>query len=180
MTTIFIAESTNARKKERIPAQRAFDELQADGRWDVIRHPCSGPFDYADGLMAVWGLPGDLIIVEHDLAPTVADVERLELCLHPRCAGTYWMSSITTGYRVAKTSALNTQPRQDFVEPGCKFADMTGIGFVRIHPEQRRTPIKRVVWGDVCGEVNRVVGGPWHLHWPTIKHYHGMMELVNV
>lgn len=178
---IFRAFSTSYVRRQDIErGERAIEAIAADGRWEVINWPCSGPYDYSDGLARVWSHPGDLLIVEHDLAPTIADVARIELCLHPRCAGAYWMSSVTTGRLRPSTSALNRLPSQDFVPPGTPWADLTGIGFARIKESARRRAPVRAEWGWVCEAVNNAVGGPWHIHWPTIPHHHGLMEVKHV
>lgn len=57
-------------------------------QWAFVHQACGPDTRYEDGLKALWG-QDDLVILEHDLVPTLEVLAALEPARHPLCAQAY-------------------------------------------------------------------------------------------
>lgn len=134
---------------------------------------CEHSLDYALALRENWHTPGDLIIIEHDMAPTMAMLDALVRCPEPQCAQAYWLSGVSTGLRQPVLAAYGTS-LDDTIDYGDPYARRVGIGLVKIAKESRILLPPLVGWEAVCTAVNESVRyNRWHIHYPACMHYHG-------
>lgn len=56
--------------------------------WNILHQPCGQDTRYEDALKALW-TQDDLVILEHDLVPSLGDLLALEPAHHPLCAQAY-------------------------------------------------------------------------------------------
>lgn len=128
---------------------------------------CGDDFDYWRGLNEYWDGGATIVNVEHDMEFSDGLVEGLLACPEPLCAYAYkvWPSA----WRRFVYAQSNVGR---WIEQGDERADFSSIGFCKITSEARTGPLKRFPWKFVEQSVNQAVAGPWHIHWPEIKHYH--------
>lgn len=182
---IYYAYTPDTRKWERGPSLRAVDALRAAG-YQVDAHPCRGDKDYSLGLRAAWTHPGDLIILEHDMAPTVAQMDELVACPHPLCAFAYWIVLAQVGHRpmlsacVGPMGTLIGNQLNPRILYGTNHAGYSAIGCCKLDQATRSqmAEIPPCYWSEVEMYVNRAVqvAGEWHIHYPVVNHHHGFME----
>jgi len=143
--------------------------------------PCRDPGDYTRALSSLWGRGHDLIIVEHDLVPGIAEVAALIRCDHRICAWGYLVHTATTRRRESVVAHSCFDGHQLVpVKAGASFADTFSLGFTMMRREfQSLVPAQ--LWGGATWEVladrlyelARERGVRAHLHWPVIQHLHG-------
>jgi hypothetical protein len=143
------------RPADQAPCWEALSVLRDERGWDVYDIPCVEEYDYAEGLNDWWEALDDVIIVEHDIAPTVEQVRELEECPEPFCsmdyAGPSWSSWAAVPYAVCIGLAkLSSRLREG---------------------STRRPFVPRVHWHDVGGALEQVIGRP-HVHPGPVAHYH--------
>jgi hypothetical protein len=143
------------RPADQVPCWDALGVIRLEEEWLVYDIPCVEEYDYAEGLNNYWTPRGGVLIVEHDIAPTVDQVRELEQCPELFCAMDYagpgWLSWATV-------------------------LDTTCIGLAklsnRLHEGNSRQPfVPRVPWRDVGGTLEQCFGRP-HIHPGPVAHYH--------
>ncbi len=137
---------------------------QARGKYRVVDRCTDGRTDYADFIRAYWG-SDDMIVIEQDKEPAMADLRELASCGRPACCFPYPVSFWRDGHT----------PMSLWTE---RFP--YGMGFVKFSREvQLAVPASE--WyadGDrwyIDGRVEDAVMkrfGPMHLHERFIKHNH--------
>ena len=120
--------------------------------WDLA---CTAPSDYATMLNMLAMAGTSVVVVEHDIVPTVPLVSELLACAAPVCAHDYQ------------------------VGPGVNWADIPGalgLGLAKVTgaawdaiTEQPRVPI--VSWDQVAGELATRLP-PVHVHHGPVRHNH--------
>ena len=120
--------------------------------WDVA---CTTPDDYATALNMIATASTSVVVVEHDIVPTVPLVSELLACAAPVCACDYQ------------------------VGPGVNWADIPGalgLGLAKVTgaawdaiTERPRVPI--VSWDQVAGELASRLP-PVHVHHGKVVHNH--------
>lgn len=139
-----------------------------------------GDFDYWKALHDVWYGPDTLVNVEHDMEFSDELVQGLLDCPHPLCTYPYLCWIRERGHYVYTPTADGR-----WVSEGRPWADTSTLGFVKIAPEARVRPLRRMIWKflehSVCiavagfSQVEKDVLGnrrAWHVHWPAVKHFH--------
>jgi hypothetical protein len=153
----------------------------------VVEWPCEdntpGASDYERKFRQLWG-KDDLIVVEHDVVPTMEGLVRLAECPHDLCARVYrfYLASHDEpdkllGFNMCRV--LMPGGSQGYVADGETEADFVGFGMTRISMRfQVAHPVLDFPWGGwgnldsrfcewTCG-----MGLKWHVHWPCAKHNH--------
>lgn len=164
-----------------VPIVRPLDQvecwrtLQRLAGCDILHYMCEDLFDYHVGLMKAWDSDGDLIIVEHDMAPTPKQIIDMANCKEEICTRPYWIGPATSGRTDATISITTEVGRPNREVP---YAIHSAIGLVKISGSLRKRLPKpnRNVWFSVEGEINKIVqqaGLQWHCHYPLVAHNHG-------
>lgn len=91
--------------------------------WTVMHCLCDDPYAYERYLLSVWGQ--DLIIVEHDIVPTVEMLISLAECPHPLCVQAYKGNK---QFVQMKDTGEAWEP----ITEGDEWCDIAGLGLVRI------------------------------------------------
>lgn len=151
-------------------------------RFPVVPVLCEGPFDYWRGVAAPWDSDATLVLLEHDMECSDALVSELLACPHPACSHayqmhiprTYWAHNVSTAGWHPPIDPLSQYTARGirWVAPGDEWADFSGIGFCKLTPAARTTPLRRDAWQGVEISVNAAINARWHLHWPGVEHYH--------
>lgn len=124
---------------------------------------------YWRGLSALWDSPDTIVNVEWDMEFSPALVDALLACPHPLCTHAYQMHIPRTYYA---HSARRDGMDGFWLGKGVEWAAYSAIGFCKIAPQARVRPLARDVWRGVEMQVNAATDGPFHVHWPAIRHYH--------
>lgn len=171
---ILICHNPSNRPTERQPAIAAQSAIwNACPPGEVVIAPCWQSLDYALAIRENWQTPGDLIIIEHDMAPTLKMIDELVRCPEPQCAQAYWLSGVSTGRREPVLAAYATS-LENTIAYGDRYARRVGIGLVKIAKSSRILLPALVGWEGVCTAVNDSVRFErWHIHYPACVHYHG-------
>lgn len=164
-------------------------EVEKQACWDalatlretylVIDVPCLSETDYEAALQLLWGVD-DLILVEHDIAPTQAMILSLTTCPHPCCAQAYTLYPATTALDVPVLAhRKDSGYGLSWICEGAEFADRAGLGLTKISKAaQLQTPPqvwRTGRWFDVDTRVSEalaVEGFRFHIHWPQVAHHH--------
>lgn len=164
----------------REPEQRATWEacrvLEAYG-YRVEHMPCLGEWGYAKGLRSWWEWPGELVLLEQDLAPTPADVRDLLSCPYGLCAARYSLYPVSThlGAPVLAHRFWDGEHLRWVLE-GEEFAHLAGFGLVRF-PSRLRWPgmVPIVPHRELDTRLSRRLSAQsdllWHLH-REVPHHH--------
>lgn len=143
-------------------------------RFTVKPVKCVGDFDYSIGLAEAWATTSTVVNVEHDLQVSDDLIQALIDCPHPACAQTYPL------YAASGTHGTDKGPIYPYCEHnpgpwvvfGVEWAEWAAPGFIKIQPEARTGPFPTKHWLSVEAATNHFTAGPWHLHWPSVEHYH--------
>lgn len=155
MVTLLHLYCPGLRPADQTPTWEALADLRRLNGVNVV--DCAGPdaLDNARALQANWWLPDDLLTLEQDIVPTVAQVRELVGCREPVCAFDFRLSHGV---------------------PWSEVPGGTGIGLWKASERARRwvtsTPqVPQVPWHDLAGELWERVG-PAHVHRPLVAHNH--------
>ncbi len=103
-------------------------------------------------------------------------IQALLGCPHPLCTHAYklyWPSTHAMrphyGHSVGRKAHIGGGK---WVEPNAEWAHYSGIGFCKITPEARVRPLRREHWSLLDIQVTAATEGRWHIHWPSVEHYH--------
>lgn len=164
---LFVAPDPSHRPEERAPAMErilALDDHYPLTVWDV-----NDTFDYSRGMATAWKQPGTLVNIEHDMAVYPEQVAELLTCPCDLCAFAYWIAPATTGRHEPVIGVR-------LIEGESRWAYDTAIGLCKIKERQRLGTIPICDYKSVETYVWNRVGGPWHIHYPPVTHYHGFSE----
>lgn len=154
-TLIFHPYTPQVRLADQWYCWEALAHLSQAG-WDKQVHvPCFQPLDYARRLQAIWAKGWDIIIVEHDIAPSIPQVTLMETCQSDFCAQDYWL------------------PNGDLWS---HLATEACFGLCRITLAAQRlvvpTPqVPQVTWRELASTLSPRLP-PWHLHTQPADHHH--------
>lgn len=155
VTTVLHPYVPGLRSVDQAKCWEALVPIHALPNVKVVDFPCQEDYDYADGLERWWDGEDVVVIVEHDIAPTPAQVRELIECPELFCsmdyAGPNWPS-----WAVSTIAACIGLAKLDG-----KLYKMT----------DRRPCVPRVHWHDVGGALWDVFG-PAHIHPGPVAHYH--------
>ena len=133
-------------------------------------------YAYWASLAQIWRHSDVFVNVEWDMQFSPALVENLLACSYPLCTHAYQMHIPRTywahGQLPPEPGLRETASCIQWVSEGEQLASIPGLGFCKIAPSVRLAVPERCEWPAVEQMVNRVVQGPWHVHWPAIDHYH--------
>ena len=166
----------------------ALEPIRRWGPLPVLDAPCLRDTDYAEALASVWDLGWDLLVVEHDLVPTLDCVRRLATCSGPVCAQAYPLHPQTTRLpRSVWSPKVWDGHRYLWVEALAERADAFGLGCTVLRGQfQRAVPAslwRRQPWWQldtVLSGLARERRLQAHVHWPSISHLHGEPVAVPV
>jgi len=168
------------RRKETIEwLQSHVEELTSRG-WRIVECPCEGDDDYENGFRSLWG-EDDLIILEHDVVPTLDALLALADCGRDLCAQAYqfyFRSNDAPGEMLGFNMCRVVLPggAQGYVPDGADQADFVGFGMTKIARHfqvNNRLDLPAGRWGDLDSRFCEWVRGrgfTWHVHWPYVKH----------
>jgi hypothetical protein len=143
------------RPVDQAPCWEALSVLRQE--WDDVVYdiPCVGEYDYAEGLDRYWKPYAGVLIVEHDIAPTIEQVRELEGCPGLFCAMDYAGPSWPSWAAVPYATCIGLAKLSNSLHEG----------------STRRPFVPRVHWHDVAGALEQVIGRP-HIHPGPVAHYH--------
>lgn len=77
------------RQRDTWTALNALEPALGARGWEIVHAPLDGDHGYDDALLEAWRAPGDLVLLEHDMVPTLDMLVGMETCEHPLCAQKY-------------------------------------------------------------------------------------------
>lgn len=143
------------RPADQQPCWEALGELRLHHSIDVVDWACKGPFGYREALLSVWYWSVDLVIVEHDIVPSILEIDVLRLCPNEFCAFDY-----------------QCHGKGGWTE----IPEGLGLGLSKITQKARvavkQTPqVPRVGWLEIAGEMRDRLP-PVHVHPQLADHRH--------
>lgn len=169
---------------ERRPAADRADtdtlrRLLAVGGWDVLPWRLEGPWAYWELLRDLWGwdTADPLVIVEHDVVPTVEQLAAMCDCAAPACTTPYPL-------RHGEPSVWDQLPDADRIgyrdwSAIPEYVGGSSLGCVTLTKALRDEvgPPRRVAWDWLAEAVSDqlvAAGVLWHVHiGPAIHHHRG-------
>ncbi len=135
-------------------------------RYTVVDKLCEGKYGYNDFLAENWGKGEDIVIVEMDMVPTIADLEELVSCSKTHCNFPYRPGL----YPIIRLKNFET----------IFFTEFWGMGFARISSTaQEQIPIESWNRASSWLILDRSIATPliskfghYHLHKRLVKHNH--------
>lgn len=160
---------------------RPEDQVETKKRMAALKHyyPTKSvlakePDDYWKALCSVWNIDDDIINVEQDNVPTLAQIDELNACPYPLCTYPYW--------RKEQIVLWDLTPDRQWVsleEPVPDFVKGSGFGCVKIGKPIRelvditKYPVKQFEWWSIDTWFSTqllATGSEWHVHMPFVKH----------
>lgn len=137
---------------------------------DLMEVVCEGN-SWTDTFRHLWGTR-DFIVLEHDIEIRQSYYDWLVGCPYSHCAVAYKLypsPAIPPRYAHRKSY-------WEFIEEGCETARYVGFGLTKLSRDVQDQPLpKHLRWYDLDSQVSALVSehhGPWHVHWPEVKHHH--------
>lgn len=170
------------------PAPQYFSRTQATQHvlrnWPtaipILWTPVGADHRYETAVRQQWGCD-DFIILEQDIVPTWGHVQGLAACPYPLCTVAYALNQ-PIAYDQFHGELVQRNYRSDgsryWIPYGTEWADLTGLGFVRIRREwaQAHPPTwQSGVWSDLDARLSWWTyqqGVRWHVHYPLVRHQH--------
>lgn len=131
--------------------------------------PCVEDTDYAEGVKLGWESSAEnLVIIEHDIFPTLNQLLEILDCPQPLCNCVYWSGPKHTGLEKPVIPHRMYIPGP-FIELSndIDFVRYSGLGFVKIKRflrENNKVPIVHWQNLDVGISHSLALGPLWHLH----------------
>ena len=138
-------------------------------QYDVALIVCDDDLAYSRGIIAHWNDDAPLVLIEHDIEWSDAQITEVIACNYSLCSIAYPLHWANTGHVVDEFAHKNDGMP---VAYGTEWAQWSAIGFCKIARSARTGPFAECHWRRVEDAVNATVVGPWHLHWPPAKHHH--------
>lgn len=130
-----------------------------------------------------WNRGGDLMILEHDVLPTLRMVREMATCPHEVCVQAYRLHPPNYGYPKSMlcfedsiTGKMASELHQD-------FTSYSGFAFIRFKASvQKKVSAIRCQWYGVdtlwCSQARKILGENFiHIHRPEMPHFHGVEVL---
>lgn len=136
------------------------------------------PDDYWKALCLWWNTDEDIINIEQDNVPTLAQVNEIATCPYPLCTYPYWRKEelVVWDYRPSPGAVKDWVALE---EPIPDFVKGSGFGCVKIAPSVRKLidittyPVKETEWWSIDTWFSTQLlstGIEWHVHMPFVKH----------
>ena len=142
--------------------------------------PVGADTRYEDEIHHRWG-HDDLIILEQDIVPSWGHLQNLIACPYPLCTVAYPLNQpMAPGQFHGELVQRNYRAdgSRYWIPYGTEWADLTGLGFVRIrqawqwaHPPAWQAG----VWSDLDARISWWTYQQkirWHVHYPLARHHH--------
>lgn len=133
----------------------ALAELRLEVVTQILDWPCEDDYAYARGLGVGVGATSKVVVVEHDIAPTPAQVRELADCPRDFCAMDYYLPNGMLWTEVADHACLG-------------LAKISEAAWDRT---SARPAVPMVHWRDLAGSVDKRIG-PAHVHDGPVAHHH--------
>ena len=148
---------------------------------------CTGPTDYEDTVKALWNDPGDLIIWEHDMYPSLKMVQRLISCEQEICCQQCHIrptpeEEYPYAHRVREFHAFNDTAgytTERWATAFDTFCDLWGLGLTKLSKTARMcmrpTHWQPGQWFNLDGRISHAYylkGLRAHIHYPPCQHDH--------
>lgn len=185
MTVLFFPFTTAGAKVETLTFIKHMHDLK-DPKikvvWANFDHCAIG---YGLYLEAIWG-KDDIVILEHDLVPTLEMLNALIACKHPFICGQYYLiHPVSTHLEKSGACQYNYDRNLNPVSMEGKpdFCDATGFGFTKIPLRvQLKVPMTLGTWialdSRFMTKAYKVLGANMvHIHYPEVKHLHGDLSV---
>jgi hypothetical protein len=142
---------------------------------------CDELDDYANGVSSVWNSEcRNLWIIEHDIIPTASIIEELEECNYLICAPLYFSDPSHTGLEnmIIPHRFYGTDGKLHWISAGMEFADIVGLGCVKIHKMIRHEIPGAILQGlgwqkfdeILTGTINNLAEMKFHIHNIWVEH----------
>lgn len=167
-------------------------QAHRDGRAVAIcRVWCIDDTSYEHMIRSLWSCTDDIIIIEHDIVPSIAQYYEIMDCPHQFCAGVYYL--FYEGWKEPVYSAsywIGSEIHQ--VKEGDEYCQWPSLGFVKFGAPRPKLTLddgyidgRDHSWNNLdgalqgtfldnlwveAGRPNRDEFKPWHLHWPIVTH----------
>lgn len=172
----FYAEGARDDETER--ARLRFWELRRMPRWarwgiDFAEFRCDGTFGYHLALrQAAEQTNLALVVVEHDMMPTEADLAGLLDCDDDFCACAYRLYPKTTNCSVPVWAHRNADGT--WIDSGQERAGRVGLGVTLLTVGPLREALRQGPWewGVLDDRLSKAIAATWHVHWPAVEHLH--------
>lgn len=140
------------------------------------------PDDYWKALCLWWNTDEDIINIEQDNVPTVAQIDELAACPYPLCTYPYWRKEQIVLWDYLPGMDDDPTGRRSWVsleEPVPDFVKGSGFGCVKIGKSVRelvnitKYPVKQYEWWSIDTWFSTqllATGIEWHVHKDFVKH----------
>lgn len=137
-------------------------------QYEVTPIECVAITDYWQGVASYWESDETIVNVEHDMEYSDRLVAELLDCPEPLCSHAYrvFLARYVRWEWAAWDAGLQ------YISTGQEVSEQASIGFCKITSAARVAPLTRSTWKLLEVDLNKAVRGPWHIHWPAIKHLH--------
>ena len=136
------------------------------------------PDDYWKALCLWWNTDEDIINIEQDNVPTLAQINEIATCPYPLCTFPYWRMERIMIWDYGPSPQLG-QDLMIYEEPIPEFVKGSGFGCVKIGPSVRKPvdittyPVDKTEWWSIDKWFSIQLlstGIEWHVHMPFVKH----------
>jgi hypothetical protein len=145
------------RREDQEATWAALSALEATQEFGIVHFATTGPDGYWKALETCWGVPGNLVVLEQDIVPTIDHIDELQVCARPYCA---------FDFRLAHGV------------PWSQVKGGHGFGLAKFSATARRSIVARpqvphAPWPDTVPLLHERLA-PVHIHGPLIEHHHGL------
>ena len=155
---VFHPFAPTVRPSDQVGTWTFLRRFESIGRVPVAHLPCLEPCDYAHWLDRWWSFAGDLVIVEHDVVPSLDALDGFVGCPQAFCAADYRLSSGELWSKVTDHDCLGLSCLKGSLRESVKA----------------RPAVPKVPYGDLAYELGRRLGVRAHLH-PQVTHNHSLV-----
>ena len=142
------------------------------------------PSEYEKAVLSSWG-KDDLLVIEHDIVPTLQAILQIEYCKYPICANDYPFHRIDASQKPYTRSSCrvviydNKVGHEHRIDSTDDWADFVGLGFTRFRKKfmkKNKPGWKDGTWIDLDTRISHwtheIVNMQWHIHRPPLMHNH--------
>lgn len=174
------------------------NKMQLRDMCQIYTWPCRIPLDYWRGIKELWGY-ATIIIMEHDVIPTLDMIRKLISCEHDICGQEYFMwftglkddnrllvgKSIFRDFHYDKgtdstylLSTATTYEKRYRYDTTKEYFDFGALGLSKISEgfqHRYKFDIKPTEWSKLDSGINHYImakGYKWHCHRPLCDHSH--------
>lgn len=150
----------------------------------VVHNNKDIPSEYEKAILKYWGRD-DLLVIEHDIVPTLGAVKQMETCPSMLCANDYPFHRIDASQQPYTRSSCRVvvyegdHEHEHRIDTETAWADFVGLGFTRF-----RKPFMKAIkpgwksgtWIDLDTRISHwtheEIHTKWHVHRPALMHNH--------